>query len=77
MRCIYMENRDIKNDEHLAILDLIEVGDVEAVEQLVRKHIERRRKEINAAVREGLFRLYSDEPVTPFDGAGVGERKPS
>ena len=77
VRCIYMENRDINNDEHLAILDMIEAGEADAVEQLVRKHIERRREEINAAVREGLFRLYSDEPVTPYDGAGSGERQAS
>ena len=73
VRCIYMENRKIKNAEHLAILDLIESGDAAAADQLVRKHIERRREEINAAVREGLFRLYSDEPVTPYNGAGSDE----
>ena len=76
-RCIYMENRDIKNDEHLAILDLIESGDADAADRLVRKHIARRREEINAAVREGLFRLNSDEPVTPYDSSASGERKTS
>ncbi len=70
VRCIYMENRDIKNDEHLAILNLIEVGAADAADQLVRKHIGRRREEINGAVREGLFRIYSDEPVTPYDSNG-------
>ncbi len=74
VRCIHMEDRDIRNDEHLAILDLIESGDADAADQLVRKHIERRREEINAAVREGLFRLYSDEPITPYDGAASRER---
>ncbi|MEN8198395.1 MAG: GntR family transcriptional regulator, partial [Pseudomonadota bacterium] len=61
VRCIYMENRKIKNAEHLAILDLIEAGDADAADRLVRKHIERRREEITGAVREGLFRLYSNE----------------
>jgi DNA-binding GntR family transcriptional regulator len=77
VRCIYMENRKIKNAEHLAILDLIESGDADAADRLVRKHIERRREEINAAVREGLFRLYSDEPATPYDGGASRERKAS
>ena len=77
VRCIYMENRKIKNAEHLAILDMIGAGDADGVDQLVRKHIKRRREEINGAVREGLFRLYSNEPVTPYDGAGSGARKAS
>lgn len=77
VRCIYMENRDIKNDEHMAILDLVEAGDADAAGQLVRKHIGRRREEIDGAVREGLFRIYSDEPVTPYGGAGGSERQTS